>query len=117
MHAVLYTAIYGYVRQAPINNIHLPTLNDDVSSEVLRGVIPGLASNKNLAGVHDTAGKASRVDGAQGRAELDNVGPDQRLREQTCMLPRRGRFMLPCTRRNALSHKRSLKVWTTSNCH
>lgn len=38
--------------------------------------IPGLASDKNLAGVHDTAGKAGSVDGAQGRAELDNVGPD-----------------------------------------
>lgn len=57
--------------------------------------VPGLASDKNLAGVHDTAGQAGSVDGAQGRAELDDVGPDQRLGEQACVLPWRGRFMLP----------------------
>lgn len=71
--------------------------------------VPGLASNKNLAGVHDTAGEAGSVDGAQGRAELDDVGPDQRLGEQTCVLPWWGRFMLSCTWRHALSHQRSLK--------
>lgn len=43
--------------------------------------LPGLASDKNLAGVHDTAGQARSVDGAQSRAELDDVGPDQGLRE------------------------------------
>lgn len=43
--------------------------------------LPGLASDKNLAGVHDTAGQARSVDGAQSRAELDDVGPDQGLWE------------------------------------
>lgn len=68
--------------------------------------VPGLASNKNLAGVHDTAGQAGSVDGAQGRTELDDVGPDQRLGEQTCVLPWRGRFMLSCihTQTHVLSH-------------
>lgn len=64
--------------------------------------VPCLASDKNLAGVHDAAGEAGSVDGAQGRAELDNVSPDQRLGEQTCMLPWWGRLMLSCT--DALYH-------------
>lgn len=67
--------------------------------------LPGLASDKNLAGVHDTAGQARSVDGAQSRAELNDVGPDQGLREQTRMLPWWGRFMLPCAQRHASSHK------------
>lgn len=77
---------------------------DKPAEELVCVRVPGLASDKNLAGVHDTAGQAGSVDGAQGRAELHNVGPDQRLREQTCMLPRRRRLMLSCTQRHALSH-------------
>lgn len=38
MHAVPYTAIYGYVQQALITNIHRLMLNDDVSAEVSRCV-------------------------------------------------------------------------------
>ena len=65
--------------------------------------VPGLASNENLAGVHDAAGQTGGVDGAQGRAQLDDVGPDQRLGEQTCVLPRRRRLMLSCKRTRASS--------------
>lgn len=109
IRGVPYTAIYGYMRQALITNINRSML----MTCLLRNLcVPGLASDKNLAGVHDTAGQACSVDGAQSRAELDNVGPDQRLGEQTCMLPWRGRFMLSCTQRHALSHKRNLKGWT-----
>ncbi|TNN88871.1 hypothetical protein EYF80_000749 [Liparis tanakae] len=35
--------------------------------------LPSDTSDKNLAGVHDAAGQAGSVDGAQGRAELDNA--------------------------------------------
>lgn len=51
--------------------------------------VPGLAGDEDLAGVHDAAGQARRVDGAQGRAQLDDVGPDQRLGQQAGVLPRR----------------------------
>lgn len=47
------------------------------SAGAFAGRLPGLASDKNLAGVHDTAGQAGSVDGAQSRAQLDDVGPDQ----------------------------------------
>lgn len=59
--------------------------------------LPGLASDENLAGVHDAAGQAGRVDGAQRRAELDNVGPDQGLGEQARVLPGGRGFVLTCT--------------------
>lgn len=58
--------------------------------------IPGFASDEYFARVHDPTGETSRVDGPQGRAELDNVGPDQRLRQEPGVLPRRRRFVLPC---------------------
>lgn len=52
-----YTAISGYVQQALINNIHLPMQNDKLSAEAFIYVfVPGLASNENLAGIHDTTG-------------------------------------------------------------
>lgn len=87
--------------------------------------LPGLASDKNLAGVHDTAGQACGVDGAQSRAELDDVGPDQRLGEQTCMLPWWGGFMLPCTKKDTfqISQVTTRKAWhctqtgLSSICH
>lgn len=59
--------------------------------------LPGLASDENLAGVHDAAGQAGRVDGAQRRAELDDVGPDQGLGEQARVLPGGRGFVLTCT--------------------
>lgn len=59
---------------------------------------PGLASDENLAGVHDAAGQARRVDGAQRRAELDDVGPDEGLGEQARVLPGGRGFVLTCTR-------------------
>lgn len=74
-----------------------PQRNSDRVADSVR--LPGLASDKNLAGVHDTAGQARGVDGAQRRAELDDVGPDQGLGEQAGVLPRWGGFVLPCTER------------------
>lgn len=59
--------------------------------------LPSLASDENLAGVHDAAGQAGRVDGAQRRAELDDVGPDQGLGEQARVLPGGWGFVLTCT--------------------
>ena len=56
--------------------------------------VPGLASDEDLAGVHDAAGQAGSVDGAQGGAQLDDVGPDQGLWEQAGVLPGRRRFVL-----------------------
>lgn len=61
------------------------------------GRVPGLASDENLAGVHDAAGQAGGVDGAQRRAELDYVGPDQGLWEQARVLPGGRGFVLTCT--------------------
>lgn len=52
-------------------------MNNGLTEEVNCVYIPRLASNKNLAGVHDTTGQASSMDGAEGRTELDDVGPDQ----------------------------------------
>lgn len=69
-------------------------LTDKLAVDVLMCVPPGFASNENLAGIHDTTGQASRVDGAQGGAQLDYVGPDQRFREEACMLPWGWRLML-----------------------
>lgn len=69
--------------------------------------VPGLASDENLAGVHDPARQTGSVDGAQGWAELDDVGPDQRLRQQTCMLPR-WRFVLTLKEKRFITQKRSL---------
>lgn len=62
------------------------------------GGVPGLASDENLAGVHDAAGQAGGVNGAQRRAELDYVGPDQGLWEQARVLPGGRGFVLTCTR-------------------
>lgn len=56
--------------------------------------LPGLASDENLARVHDATGQAGRVNGAQRRAELDDVGPDQGLGEQARMLPGGRGFVL-----------------------
>lgn len=66
--------------------------------------LPGLASDENLAGVHDAAGQAGRVDGAQRRAELDDVGPDQGLGEQARVLPGGRGFVLTCTGGNAVGY-------------
>lgn len=98
MHRVLCFTIYG--SKSRVHNWLGPFCPHREKCSV--GVhLPGLASDKNLAGVHDTAGQACGVDGAQSRAELDDVGPDQGLGEQACVLPRWGGFMLPCTERNA----------------
>lgn len=59
--------------------------------------VPGLASDENLAGVHDAAGQAGGVNGAQRRAELDYVCPDQGLWEQARVLPGWRGFVLTCT--------------------
>lgn len=65
--------------------------------------VPGFSSDEDLAGVHDPAGQAGCVDGAQRRAQLDDVGPDQRLRQQASMLPwRRG---LVLTYQNTDAHR------------
>lgn len=65
--------------------------------------VPGLASDENLAGVHDAAGQAGGVNGAQRRAELDYVCPDQGLWEQARVLPGRRGFVLTCTWAKKLS--------------
>lgn len=71
---------------------------------------PGLARDEDLAGVHDAARQARRVDGAQGRTELHNVGPDQRLGQQAGVLPRRGRLVLPCTKQNIHTQKKQKQI-------
>lgn len=58
--------------------------------------VPSLSSDEDLAGVHDPAGQAGGVDGAQGRTQLHNIGPDKRLRQQTGMLPGRRRLVRTC---------------------
>lgn len=63
--------------------------------------VPGLARDEDLAGVHDAAGQARRVDGAQRRAELDDVGPDQGLGQQARVLPGGRGLVLTCTREKA----------------
>lgn len=75
--------------------ISLNVLRATVCSTARR-CLPGLAGDENLAGVHDAAGQAGRVDGAQGRAELHDVGPDQRLGEQARVLPGGRGFVLAC---------------------
>lgn len=99
---VPYDTINDYLQQTLINNM------------LVNLCLPGLASDKNLAGVHDTAGQTSGVNGTQGRTELDDVSPDKRFREQTCMLPRRWRFMLTCMQTHVLSHKQSEELDRTS---
>lgn len=79
--------------------------------------VPGLASDENLAGVHDSARQTGSVDGAQRRAELDDVGPDQRLWQQTCMLPWRRRFVLTFKKikiKGFVTQKRSLNLKLSS---
>ena len=56
--------------------------------------VPGLAGDEDLAGVHHAAGQAGRVDGAQGGAQLDDVGPDEGLGEQARVLPGGRRLVL-----------------------
>lgn len=68
--------------------------------------VPSLSSDEDLGGVHDSAGQAGSVDGAQGRAQLHNVSPDQRLGQQTGMLPRRRRLVW--TYRNTHTHRHTL---------
>lgn len=58
--------------------------------------VPSLSSDEDLAGVHDPAGQAGGVDGAQGRTQLHDIGPDQRLRQQTGMLPGWRRLVRTC---------------------
>lgn len=65
-------------------------------AEPYRASVPGLAGDEDLAGVHHSAGQAGGVDGAQGGAQLDDVGPDQRLGQQARVLARRGRVRLTC---------------------
>lgn len=81
-----------------------PIDNPDMSlcsAEMGRGglaCLPGLPSDEDLAGVHDPAAQTSSVDGAQGRAQLHDVGPDERLGEEAGVLPRRGGLVLACWR-------------------
>lgn len=49
-------------------------------------LVPGLAGDQDLRWVHDATGQPRRVNGAQRGAQLDDVRPNERLRQQARVL-------------------------------
>lgn len=59
-------------------------------------LVPRLAGYQDLRRVHDPTGQTRRVDGAQRRTQLDDVRPDERLRQQARVLAGQRPVVLTC---------------------
>lgn len=72
-------------------------------------LVPRLASYEDLGRVHDATGQTCRVDGAQGGAQLHNVRPDERLRQQARVLSGQRPVVLTCEAQKKPSFNSSTK--------